>query len=265
MHDFTKSVASRIALGIVTLNTALAAASFIIAVAFGLSTFDRWLRRHRPHELAWTIAMGLFAIAALALWWAEARGWSSASFRVFFLFGAVINVPWLALGTVYLLAGQRAGRIVAQCLLVFSGFSAGIILTAPMKGTINPSDMPQGSDLFSALPRILAALGSSIPALVIFGGAIWSAWRVMRGATPAVSSAVQRTVTSASKLAIGNALIALGAATLAASGTISGRLGADTAFAITLMLGIAILFAGFLVASTATQSPTVKRSAELFR
>jgi dihydroxyacid dehydratase/phosphogluconate dehydratase len=148
---------------------------------------------------------------------------------------------------------------------VFSGFSAGIILTAPMKGAINPSDMPQGSDLFSALPRILAAVGSSIPALVIFGGAIWSAWRVMRGATPSVSSTVQRTVTSASKLATGNALIALGAATLAASGTMSGRLGADTAFAISLMLGIAILFAGFLVASTATQSPTVKRSAELFR
>ena len=248
-----------------TLNTALAAASFIIAVAFGLSTFDRWLRRHRPHELAWTIAMGLFAIAALALWWAEARGWSSASFRVFFLFGAVINVPWLALGTVYLLAGQRIGRIVAQCLLVFSGFSAGIILTAPIHGTINASHMPQGSDLFSALPRILAAVGSAIPALVIFGGAIWSAWRLMRGTTPSMSSTVQRHVTSAPKLAGGNALIALGAATLAASGTISGRLGADTAFAITLMLGIAILFAGFLVASTATQSPTVKRSAELFR
>ena len=248
-----------------TLNTALAAASFIIAVAFGLSTLDRWLRRRRPHELAWTIALGLFAIAALALWWAEARGWSSASFRVFFLFGAVINVPWLALGTVYLLAGQRTGHIVAQCLLVFSGFSAGIIITAPMKDAINPTELPQGSDLFSALPRILAAVGSSIPALVIFGGAIWSVWRVLRGVNPALSSTVQRHVTSAPKLAIGNALIALGAATLSASGTLSGRLGKDTAFAVTLMVGIAILFAGFLVASTATQSPTVKRSAELFR
>jgi hypothetical protein len=109
--------------------------------------------------LAWTIALGLFAVAALALWWAEARGWSSASFRVFFLFGAVINVPWLALGTVYLLAGQRTGRIVSQCLLVFSGFSTGIILTAPMKDAISPAEMPQGSDLFSALPRILAAVG----------------------------------------------------------------------------------------------------------
>jgi hypothetical protein len=87
---------------------------------------------------------------------------------------------------------------------------------------------------------------------------------VIRGAAPTVNSSVQRQVISASKLAGGNALIALGAAVLAASGTISGRLGADTAFAVTLVLGIAILFAGFLVASTATHTPTVKRSAELF-
>jgi hypothetical protein len=80
------------------LNTALAAASALIAVAFGLSTWDRWLRRHRPHELAWTIAMALFALAAFSLWWGEARGWSEPSFRIFFMLGAVLNVPWLALG-----------------------------------------------------------------------------------------------------------------------------------------------------------------------
>ena len=38
-----------------------------------------------------------------------ARGWSAASFRVFYLAGAILNVPWLALGTVYLLAGQQIG------------------------------------------------------------------------------------------------------------------------------------------------------------
>jgi len=249
----------------VTLNAALAAAATLVALAFSISTFDRWLRRRRPHDGAWSFSLLLFAVGSLALWWAEARGWSLNSFRVFFLAGAVLNVPWLALGTIYLLAGQRTGRIVSQCLLVFSGFSAGIILTAPMKDAINPTEMPKGSDLFSALPRVLAAVGSSIPALVIFGGAIWSVWRLLRGANPALSSTVQRHVTSAPKLAIGNALIALGAATLSASGTLSGRLGKDTAFAVTLMVGIAILFAGFLVASTATQSPTVKRSAELFR
>ena len=248
-----------------TLNTALAATSAIISVAFGLSTLDRWLRRRRPHELAWTVAMALFAIAALSLWWAEARGWSQDSFRMFFLFGAIVNVPWLGLGTVYLLAGPKVGRAVTYGLLVFSGFSAGVIVTAPMHGTINPRELPKGSEVFDALPRILAAVGSSIPAMVIFFGALWSAYRVLRGATPALTASATRNVRSAKLLAVGNILIAAGAAILSASGTFSGRLGADRAFAITLTAGISVLFIGFLVASNATQSATSMRSAELSR
>ena len=265
MHGFTKSVATRLAFTPVTLNTALAAASAIVALAFGLSTWDRWLRRHRAHELAWTIAMALFAVAAMSLWWAEARGWSTVSFRLFFLFGAVINVPWLGLGTVFLLAGPRAGRITTQWLLVVSGFASGVILTAPIHGTIDPHSLPKGSDHFDALPRILAAVGSAVPAAIIFGGAIWSAWRIWRGATPGLTAAATRQVRSARQLAIGNVFIALGAATLSASGTFSGRLGADRAFAVTLFVGIVILFAGFLVASNATTSPSAMRSAVLSR
>ena len=45
-----------------TLDAALAAAATLVSVAFGLSTLDRWLRRRRPHELAWTVALGLFAL-----------------------------------------------------------------------------------------------------------------------------------------------------------------------------------------------------------
>ena len=237
----------------VTFNTALAASSAIVAVAFCLSTWDRWLRRRRPHELAWTIAMVLFAVASLSLWWAEARGWSSASFRMFFAFGAIINVPWLGLGTVYLLAGEKIGNITMRTLLVFTGFSLGVIATSPIHGTIDPTTLPKGSEHFDALPRILAAVGSSVPALIIFGGAIWSAWRVLRGAVPAVTSSAVRNVTSPRLLALGNILIAAGAAILSASGTFSARLGADRSFAITLLVGIVVLFVGFLVASNATK------------
>ena len=238
----------------VTLNTALAAASAIVALAFGLSTLDRWTRRRRPHELAWTIAMGLFVVASMSLWWAEARGWSNASFRMFFAFGAIVNVPWLGLGTVHLLAGPRAGRIVTRILLVFSGFAVGVVMTAPIHGVIDPHTMPTGSEHFDALPRILAAVGSAIPATLIFVGAAWSAWRVLRGANPALTTAAVRQVRSVRMLAAGNVLIAAGAAILSASGTFSGRLGADRSFAITLLAGITVLFAGFLVASNATHA-----------
>lgn len=249
-----------LALPTVTSTTALAAGSGLVSLAFGLSTLDRWARRRRPHELAWTVAMALFFLAAMSLWWAEARGWSPASFRVFFGFGAVVNVPWLALGTVYLLAGRRAGDAVMRFLLVFSGFALGVVLTAPIRGEVRGTTLPTGKEHFDALPRILAAVGSSVPALVIFAGAAWSAWRVLRGATPAVTAAATRNVFSPRRLAGGNVLIAAGAVVLSASGTFAGRLGADTAFAVTLAVGITVLFAGFLVASNATSAPRPQRS-----
>lgn len=236
-----------------TLNTALAGASALIALAFALSTWDRWLRRRRPHELAWTVAMALFTVAALALWWAEARGWSEASFRVFFAFGAVINVPWLGLGTVYLLAGQRIGAVVTRWLIGFSGFALGVVWVAPLSQAVDPNTFPTAKELFGPLPRILAAVGSGVPALVIFAGALWSAWRVLRGRVPAVTTSATRNVQSARWLAVGNVFIALGTVILSMSGTFSGRLGKDTAFAVTLLAGVVVLFAGFLVASNATK------------
>jgi hypothetical protein len=147
-----------------------------------------------------------------------------------------------------------------RSLLVFTGFALGVVLTAPIHGVIDPHVMPTGKEHFDALPRVLAAVGSAVPAVVIFAGAAWSAWRVLRGATPAVTASATRSVFSPRRLALGNVLIALGAAILSASGTFSGRLGADRSFAITLALGIAVLFAGFLVASNATASSRNQRN-----
>lgn len=249
-----------VALPTVTLTTALAAGSSLVSLAFGLSTLDRWMRRKRPHELAWTVAMALFLVAAMSLWWAGARGWSPVSFRIFFGFGAVVNVPWLGLGTVYLLAGKRAGDTVMRWLLVFSGFAIGVVISSPLHGTVDGTTMPTGKEHFGVLPRVLAAVGSAVPATVIFAGAAWSAWRVLRGSTPAVTASAVRNVFSPRRLALGNILIAAGALVLSASGTFSGRLGADRSFAVTLTVGIVVLFAGFLVASNATAAPRSQRS-----
>ena len=233
-----------------TLNAALAAAATMVALAFSISTFDRWLRRRRPHDGAWTFSLFLFALGSLALWWAEARGWSLGSFRIFFLAGAVLNVPWLALGTVYLLFGARVGYITKQSLIGLSGVAVGVILFAPTKSQdLGQQALPQGSELFGVAPRVFAAVGSGVAAVVIIGGAVWSIIRVVRGRVPAVGEA-QRHITNARRHATSNSLIALGTLVLSGSGTLAGRMGEDRAFAITLLVGIVILFSGFLVAST---------------
>ncbi len=233
------------------MNAALAAAATLVALAFALSTLDRWLRRRRPHEAAWTVSLALFALGSAALWWAEGDGWSLGAFRVFYLAGAVLNVPWLALGTVYLLAGPRVGNKVRSWLVLASGFAAGVVLFAPTKAPVSGGELPTGKDVFGVGPRVLAAVGSGVAALVIIAGALWSAWRVSRGRVPSLGAA--RAIPAPRRLAFGNVLIAAGTLVLSASGSLAGRLGKDRAFAITLLAGIAVLFAGFLVASTTTR------------
>jgi hypothetical protein len=233
----------------VNANVALAAAATLVAAAFATSTLDRWLLRRRPHELAWTVSLALFAVGAAALWWSEAQGWTNGSFRVFYLAGAILNVPWLALGTVYLLAGERAGRITQRWLLGLSGLAAGVMLVAPTRAKATGSELPTGKVVFGVAPRVLAAVGSGVAALVIVGGALWSAWRLVRHRSPSLDGS--RQVGAPRRLVLGNVLIAAGTLVLSASGALAGRLGKDRAFAVTLLVGIAVLFAGFLVASAA--------------
>lgn len=248
----TRTSASRPSIvSVVTLDAALAATATLVAAAFALSTFDRWLRRRRPHDGAWTVSLVLFALGSAALWWAESRGWSRASFRVFYLTGAILNVPWLALGTVYLLGGRVLGDRVRTWLVGLSGAAVGVTLVAPMSWvTVADTEMPQGSELFDAAPRAFAAVGSGVAALVIIVGALWSVQRSIRGRVPARPGAT-RQIHDVRRHTAANVLIAIGTLVLSASGTFAGRLGEDRAFALTLVIGVVILFAGFLVASAA--------------
>lgn len=204
------------------------------------------------HEQAWTVSLVFFAIGGFALWLAEAHGWGTVTFRVFFLAGAVLNVPWLALGTVYLLMGPAWGNRIRTWLIALSGVAAGVVLAAPTRIAVSGNDLPRGSEVFGVAPRVFAAVGSGVSALVIIGGAMWLAWRVFRGKPAALGVGAQRTVSLPKRLALGNVLIAVGTLVLSASGTVAGRLGKDRAFAATLLIGICVLFAGFLVASSGT-------------
>jgi hypothetical protein len=220
------------------IQSALAAGACLVAVAFAMSTFERWLARRRRHELAWAVALTLFAAGAAFLWIGAATGWTVGVFRGFYLFGAVVNVPVLALGTVYLLAGRRLGDRWGAAVALFAAFAAGVLLVAPAHTITDVHRLPQGSQVFGALPRVMAAVASGGGALVVGGGALWSAWRQRRG-----------------RLLWANVLIAGGTLVLGASGLLNSVLGAMEAFAVTLAAGVTILYAGFLLAVTANRRP----------
>src|SRR5256885_11022582 len=85
-----------------------AALAAVVSAAFAVVMAGRYLRRRRAHQLAWTIGLAMFAAAAVAGALARSGGATEAEYRVFYLFGAILNVAWLALGTVFLLVPRVA-------------------------------------------------------------------------------------------------------------------------------------------------------------
>ncbi|MDQ1397014.1 MAG: hypothetical protein QOG64_2273 [Acidimicrobiaceae bacterium] len=248
MHPFTKSYADAgIAMNV---QTAAAVGAALVALAFAMSTFERWLGRHRRHELAWSVSLLMFSLASASLAAGASVGWNGLWFRLFYFFGAIANVPFLALGTIYLLAGNRRGDRWAAAIALFSAFAAGVIVVAPFTAALPEQTLAQGSDVFGPLPRILAATASAAGALVVIGGALWSAWRLWRSGH------------GSGRFVLSNSVIAAGTLITGASGILNSVVDQQTAFAVTLLIGITVIFAGFLVATSAPR-PVAPLSPEL--
>jgi len=228
---------------------ALAFVATAVSSLFAQAMLVRYTRDRRPQDGAWALALGMFALASVALATGTATGWDKGTFRVFYLFGAVLDVPWLALGTVYLLASATIARRTRQVLLVLSGFAAGVLVIAPMDA-VHGTAIPVGKDVFGALPRVLAAVGSGVGAIVIVGGAVYSAVRFAR----------DRSAPGHARLAGANTLIALGTLVLSSGGLIQGAVGHDEAFTATLAIGITVIYSGFLLAATRGNEARVLRT-----
>jgi hypothetical protein len=233
--------------------TGLAFLATAIASLFAEATFVRWTERRTAHLAAWTVALAMFAGASAALAVGVSTGWDAGTFRVFYLLGAVLNVPWLAFGTLCLLWRDTAGRRrVRTTLVFFSGLAVGVLLSAPLE-PVSGTTIPVGSDVFGAFPRALAAIGSGVGAVVILAGACWSGYRYLR----------DRAAPRSARLAGANGLIALGTLVLSSGGLVQGVVGDDEAFTLSLAIGISVIYAGFLVAEGRRGRSATTRPASL--
>jgi len=227
---------------------ALAATATVLACLFAMATFQRAAAGRGPHQWAWTVALVLFAAASAALALGVSTGWDTGTYKVFYLCGAILSVPWLALGTVFLLFGGAIGRRVRGWLVFFSGLALGAVLLATVE-PISGTGIPVGRDTFTqALPRVLAAVASGLGATVIIVGALWSLARLLGSDD----------VPGRGRLALANALVALGTLVLSSGGLIQGFVGHDEAFALTLAVGIAVIYTGFLVADGSRVRPAAE-------
>lgn len=217
----------------------------LAASGFALDLGSDWRRRPRPHAGMWTLAMGAYALATWALVFGLEFGWGEFTFRLFYWLGAIVNIPFLAAGSVFLVLGSRIGRRFAYGVGVWALLGAAATWAAPLTGATATDGIPEGSELFDFIieiggisvpgPRVFAALAGGLATLIIIGLAGYSAIRFWR---------------SNRMLAVGNLLIVAGTVAPAFGGSLTA-LGEAAGFAIALMIGAILLWSGYRVATGA--------------
>jgi hypothetical protein len=213
----------------------LPAVATAASAAFAVAVLRQYAARRRPHQLAWGVALAMFAVASLALTVGVAAGWTPLGFKVYYLFGAMLNVPWLALGTVYLLAGTLARRVYLAGLALFTAASTVLLALAEVGAADLTGRVPEGKAFLPVPVRVLAVLGNSVGTVVVVGGAVASGLALRH----------RRELRSRFE---GNLLVALGVL-LAASGGVFAFLDRSDKLAAGLALGASVMYAGFRRAS----------------
>lgn len=214
-----------------SLDVVLPLVTTFVSGAFAVAVAMRYIRKRRPSHLAWAIGLLLFAVAALCGYLARSGGATDLEYRLFYLFGAIANVAWLALGTVFIVA-PRYGRVALAAVLALTVAAVYAVFSTPVDLAVavdTGRGFPDGS-----LPRILAGIGSGLGSLVLIGGALWSAWIFVRRRDQG-------------RRALANVIIAAGVFIAAAGGTVAFT-GASGILELTNLIGVSVMFVGFLLA-----------------
>src|SRR5438128_3969793 len=89
----------------------------IIAIGFAVHLGRRLLRGPSAALVMWAIALLMYAVASFAMFLGSLTNWSPAEFRLYWLLGAALNVPYLAQGELYLLLPRRIADVMFISLL----------------------------------------------------------------------------------------------------------------------------------------------------
>ncbi len=215
-----------------------------IAAVFAGMLVRQFLARRGQAQLLWAISMAMFAVASAAVTIGVASGWTRSLFAVYWAFGAVLTVPFLAGGELVLLFRRPWVRWATWIVLIFSvAFTFSVLRQASFDADALLERLPSGKEVLgdgSAAHR-LPQLFSYTAFFILVAGALWSAWR-MRG-RPELRDRFVGTL-----LIVVGASIVAGGSAFAASGQVAG-------FIVTLVVGIAVMFWGFLRASRPVVAP----------
>lgn len=224
------------------MSTFLAFVAAIVATLFAIDLGRDALRARRPHTSAYAAGVVFFAIATWALVFGLTTGWTGASYRIFFLFGAVLNIPLLAVGSMFLVIGRRAGHTSFIMTGAIAAMATTLTLTVPFVNPLPPGGIP--ADIFGAEiafgPRLFAVIAGALGGTTIVVLGIVSIFRFWRKNGPII---------------VGNLFIVAGTLAASAGGTNLVFLDDAGTFALSLLVAVLLIWVGYRVARGARRAP----------
>jgi NADH:ubiquinone oxidoreductase subunit K len=227
------------------------AATAVLGFVFFALVFRQYLQRRRAHQLAWSVGLLFYAVAAAMEAWSEYNGsWDPTVYRIYIVLAASL-VGFLGLGSLYLLTRRRLwGDLYLVFLLVCLGvFFYGTFTTPLETDKLVPGITVGGQALGASLsfPRVMSLPFNITGSILLIGGAVVSIWRFAKKREFAYRMWA-------------NVLIAAGAVLIAAVGS-RARLGDTTGLYPGEMLASAMMMAGFLMAGTLKKGARARRAA----
>jgi hypothetical protein len=203
-----------------------------IGGAFAAVVGRQYLNRRKPYQAIWALALAMFAAAALFETAGQAFGWSDGSYKGYYLFGGLLNVGWLGLGSLLLTTSPRVGRIATIVMVLISIVCLFAVIAAHTNADLLKAQVPARGAI--DVPGILPLITNLGGSLLLIGGAGWSAWKAARAGAPR-------------NRVLGLAVLAAGAFIVAAGHSLAQTKGVYVAQPLTEALGIGAMFVGYLV------------------
>lgn len=205
-----------------------------VAWLFSARLAAQWVRRHRPHALAWAISLFLFGLGHVAVLIGITSGWSAPTFGIYWLAGALLNVPFLAIGQLHLMDRKRSviWWTLAGLAVVWN---VSFTLTAAYDTAVlaAATGVPAGKDVIGGSIAYALLRPMTYTFAVVVLGSAWSAWR--------------RRTWSLLLIAVGTAVAAAGSSVIGSS--------VDYLFPVLSAAGVSIMYLGFRKVS----APAVRR------
>jgi hypothetical protein len=216
------------------------AATAVLGFVFTGLVFAQYLKRHKMHQLCWSIGLLFYSVAAVMETWSEAVGhWDPTVYRVYIVLAASL-VGFLGAGSFYLIAKKPkwpnyylAFNVVMFVIFLIGAFTVQLDMTKLVPG-ITVGGQALGPSL--SFPRIMSLVFNIPGSIFLLGAAVISIWRFSKKKEYAYRMWA-------------NVLIASGTLLIAYVGS-RARLGATAGLYPAEMIASALLLAGFLVAGT---------------